>query len=57
MRAPRKRSETEAVPRKELALLTSKYGLGCRNPVALDEVLASDELALKVRDARKVAVG
>ena len=51
------RSKTEAVPRKELAPLASKDGLGCRNPVALDQILVSDDLAPKVREARKVAIG
>lgn len=52
-----KRSKTEAVPHKELAPLASKDGLGCRNPVALDQILVSDDLAPKVREARKVAIG
>jgi len=52
-----KRATTEAVPRKELAPLANKDGLGCRNPVALDQILVSDDLAPKVREARKVAIG
>jgi hypothetical protein len=47
MQALCKRSKTEAVPRKELAPLASKDGLGCRNPVALDQILVSDDLAPK----------
>jgi hypothetical protein len=52
-----KRAKTQAVPRNELAPLASKDGLGCRNPVALDQILVSDDLAPKVREARKVAIG
>lgn len=51
------RSKTEAVARKELAPLASKDGLGCRNPVSLDQVLVSDDLRSKVLEARKVAIG
>lgn len=52
------RSKTEAVARKELAPLASKDGLGCRNPVSLDqEFLVSDDLKSKVLEARKVAIG
>ena len=51
------RSKTESVPRKELGPLASKDGLGCRNPVALDQILVSDDLAPKVREARKIAIG
>lgn len=51
------RSKTEAVPRKELAALASKEGLGCRNPVALDQILVSDDLKSKVKEAKKVSIG
>ena len=57
MQALGTRSKTEAVPRKELAPLASKDGLGCRNPVALDQILVSNDLAPKVLEARKVAIG
>lgn len=51
------RSKSEAVPRKDLAPLAGKDGLGCRNPVALDHILVSNELAPRVSEARKVGIG
>ncbi|MBK6594061.1 MAG: hypothetical protein IPG23_15820 [Burkholderiales bacterium] len=57
MQALCKRTKSEAVPRKELAPLASKDVLGCRNPVALDQILVSDDLAPKVREARKISIG
>jgi len=51
------RSKTEAVPRRELAALGAKDALGCRNAVALDQVMVSDDLKAKVLDSRKVAIG
>lgn len=51
------RSKLEAVPRRELAVLGAKDALGCRNAVALDQALVSDDLKSKVLESRKVAIG
>lgn len=51
------RSKTEAVPRRELAVLGYKEALGCRNAVALDQVLVSDDLKGKVLESRKISIG
>ncbi|MBC7919156.1 MAG: hypothetical protein H7Y28_15240 [Rhodoferax sp.] len=51
------RSKTEAVPRRELAALGNKEALGCRNAVALDQVMVSDDLKAKVIESRKVSIG
>jgi hypothetical protein len=50
-------SKTKALPRKDLEPLTSKDGLGCRNPVGLDQILVSDDLKPKVQAAHKVSIG
>ena len=51
------RSKLEAVPRRELAALGTKEALGCRNAVALDQVMVSDDLKTKVLGSRKVSIG
>lgn len=51
------RSKTEAVPRRELAVLGYKEALGCRNAVALDQALVSDDLKTKVIESRKISIG
>lgn len=51
------RSKTEAVPRRELYALGAKEALGCRNAVALDQALVSDDLKAKVIESRKISIG
>ena len=51
------RVKTELVPRRDLAVLGYREALGCRNAVALDQTLVSDDLKSKVIESRKVAIG
>lgn len=41
----------------ERRLLTDRDGLGCRNPVGLDHILVSDDLAKSVRATTKLPLG
>lgn len=51
------RSKTEALRRADLAPLTNKDSLGCRNPIGLDHFVVSETLKVSVTGARKVAIG
>jgi endonuclease/exonuclease/phosphatase family metal-dependent hydrolase len=51
------RSKTEALKRTDLAPLTGKDSLGCRNPIGLDHFVVSDSLKSSVTVARKIAIG
>jgi exonuclease III len=51
------RSKTEALKRADLAPLTNKDSLGCRNPIGLDHFVVSETLKGSVKDAKKVAIG
>jgi endonuclease/exonuclease/phosphatase family metal-dependent hydrolase len=51
------RSKTEALKRADLAPLTNKDSLGCRNPIGLDHFVVSETLKASVKEAKKVAIG
>jgi endonuclease/exonuclease/phosphatase family metal-dependent hydrolase len=51
------RSKTEALKRTDLAPLTNKDSLGCRNPIGLDHFVVSETLKGSVTGAKKVAIG
>lgn len=50
-------SKTGVPTPEQQALLSSKSGLGCRNPVGLDHIIVSQSLASAEVQTRKVAIG
>lgn len=49
-------SKTTKLTKDQMAALTAREGLGCRNPVGLDHVLVSESLAPAVRAVYKVSI-
>lgn len=49
-------SKTTKLTKEQMAVLTAREGLGCRNPVGLDHVLVSESLAPAVRAVYKVSI-
>lgn len=51
------RAKTQVLNTDERRVLTDRTGLGCRNPIGLDHILVSDELAKAVLSTTKVPIG
>lgn len=49
-------SKTVKLTKDQMAALTAREGLGCRNPVGLDHILVSESLAPSVRAVYKVSI-
>jgi len=49
-------SKTAKLTKEQMAVLTDREGLGCRNPVGLDHMLVSEALAPAVRAVFKVSI-
>lgn len=50
-------AKKEVLPQEERRVLTDRAGLGCRNPIGLDHILVSGELAKAVLSTTKVSIG
>ncbi|MBL8304952.1 MAG: hypothetical protein JNM26_19540 [Ideonella sp.] len=51
------RAKTQALNTDERRVLADRTGLGCRNPIGLDHILVSDDLAKSVLSTTKVPIG
>ena len=51
------RAKAQVPSVEDRRLLTDRTGLGCRNPIGLDHILVSDELAKAVLSTSKVPLG